>query len=176
VNLTSTISLLELFWTILAGAGLIIHLALVIDALQDKAALKSLRPDGPRNLIANINLWDDASRAVLQVGFMVIGLYSMLVPPNPAASQSTSAVPGLIIVALEIMLIGVSVSDLRAKAALLGMMTRYTLVETAEPLNGASIVLVPPSSPPGSVAVSHQDNVTTVQVRDKEPTHDDPQS
>jgi hypothetical protein len=176
VNLTSTISLLELFWTILAGAGLIIHLALVIDALQDKAALKSMRPDGPRNLVANINLWDDASRAVLQVGFMLIGLYSMLLPPNPATAQSTSALPGLIIVMLEIMLIAVSVSDLRAKAALLSMMTRYTLVEDEAALKASRLFLAHANSPPGSVAVTHEDNVTTVTVTDKEPTHDDPQS
>ena len=175
MNLTSTVSVVELMWTILAGLGFMVHMALVIDAIKDKAALKGLPPEGPRNLVANINLWDDASRAVLQVAFLIIGLYAMFTPPNAAANSSASALPGIIILLMEVMLIVVSVSDLRAKVALLGMVTRYTLVVSDEALKPSSSVLEPTSPPIGSVAVSRQDSVTTVQVRDKETSYDNTQ-
>ena len=174
-TLTETISIVELVWTVLAAFGFTLHMALVVDALKDKAALKALRPDGPRNLIANINLWDDASRAVLQVAFLSIGLYAMFIPPNPASTQS--ALPGVIIILMEIMLIVVSISDLRAKATLLGMMARYTLSEADVAPSPSSVLQEPASDqmPPGSVAVSRADHATTVTVTDKETCHDDPQ-
>lgn len=160
MNLTATVNLIELLWTIMAGLGFTVHMALVIDAVKDKAALRVLRPDGPRNLIANINLWDDLSRAVLQVAFLCIGLYAMLTPPNPKAAPNSSALPGIIIIVMELMLIAVSIADLKAKATLLGMVTRYTLVEADDPLRPASIALAPSSDPPDPPPDAYDDKET----------------
>jgi hypothetical protein len=175
IGLTETISFVELLWTVMAAFGFTLHMALVVDAIKDKAALKALRPNGPRNLIANINLWDDASRAVLQIAFLTIGVYAMITPPNPYSAQS--ALPGVVIILMEIMLIVVSISDLRAKAALLGMMARYTLTEVDVAPRSSSLLQEPASDqmPPGSVAVSRADHAYTVTVTDKETCHDDTQ-
>ena len=159
MDLTETVSVWELAWTILAGIGLVLHLALVIDALRDKFALNEkiklghARKDGPRYTLANLNIVEDLSRAALQLGLLLIGLIAMGNPPNPVTSGAPS---GIILLVVELILIAVSVYSLRSRYRVVSQMRSYIFQAGL------------PSLAPGEGNVSYQDGVTTTSVRDKE--------
>jgi hypothetical protein len=164
-NISPTVSVLELLWTILAGVGLLVHMVLMVDALRDKAALNATGQNGPRKLIADMNAIDDATRAILQLAFLIVGILAMFNPSTTASGNPSlvSTVAGVVFIGGEMMLVAVSVYNLHGRYKLVSMMLEYGLLDTCQldtcPLKGHH-----PAH--GEVTVERADDVTTVHVRD----------
>lgn len=180
-NITPTMNVLELLWTILAGVGLLVHLVLMVDALRDKAALRASGQNGPRKLIADMNAIDDATRAALQLAFLIVGILAMFNPANTTSGDPsvTGVVASVVFVCGELMLVAVSLYNLHGRYLLVSMMLKYGLLDTCQqedcPLKGHHPAHTGPPVPPaptvalalGGVSVERVDDVTTVQVRDQ---------
>ena len=177
---TETVTWGELLWTCLACIGLVVHLILMLDAIKDKIALNASGQNGPRKLIADMNAIDDAGRAMLQFGFVVIGVLAMLNPSNPNTSgvNLLGATFAAVLIGGEIVLVAVSVYNLRGRYKLVSMMLEYGLLDTCQqencpmrghhPAHGEPVV---PALQPGGVSVERIDDSTVIAVRDQQETN-----
>lgn len=101
-------SLLEMIWTGLALIALSLWIGGVLTALADARALQ-MRPahrgNGPRAEILRARLWTALLDALVQAGFVGIGVIAMWTPPPVRPPiEASAAATGLLLVAIEFIL------------------------------------------------------------------------
>ena len=92
MDLTHTASLLEVFWTVMVGIGLIIALRVHRKVVGDEHALSKREdyiPDGPRAILARSRIRTERVKIASMIGFVAIGVNAMRYPP-PAGHSATN--------------------------------------------------------------------------------------
>jgi hypothetical protein len=105
INVTATVSLLELTWVIIGLIGLTAHFTLFFRSIEDKRI--AIRHNSARR----IHLMSDACirrqfvYALAQLGMILLGLNAMTIPPNDDAPTVAVIVSGMTIIFVELFLI-----------------------------------------------------------------------
>ena len=81
-------SSIELIQMCVAAIGVGISCWAVLDAIKDSMALSLSGINGARRMIADSNIASETERLVVQMGFLCIGLTSVILPPPPAGPHS----------------------------------------------------------------------------------------
>lgn len=105
INITPTISLVELLWVLIGAVGLGAHISLLLKGIGDKriAYVHHVAPYIMR--VANTAIRRQSVYAGVQLVMIFLGVNSMRLPPNDAATSVTAWVSGALIIMGEILLI-----------------------------------------------------------------------
>lgn len=119
--ISSTISALELFPTVIAFVSFCVGLLGLRATLEDLAALRDVRMDDERRIIAADNLRNIVYRIIIKLALIGNGIYVMILPPAVRAAPVPPAVWGYATttVVTSVMLMLGTISDLQARRTLL---------------------------------------------------------
>ena len=121
---------IEVVWTLLSLAGLVLHLAGIRAARYDMRALRLRSINGARLLIVRGHLIHHAVRALVKVAFIIVGVIGMNLPPMPP-SHPPQVAGGIIIIMLiaNVALVGASLVDALHRRALIDWYRAQALEE-----------------------------------------------
>jgi hypothetical protein len=83
VTLSPNVDFIELFVVVLGTIGLAISLIMLAIIQGDRRAVKEAGTNGINKRLTNADLRNELSRTYKLIGFVVIGLMLMTIPPNP---------------------------------------------------------------------------------------------
>ncbi len=112
IDLTPTISVFEVLWTVLAALGGVYAVMNMREAISDWQTVKAVTPPDARHLIARKEIRVEAGRVVALLGFVGLGLIAFTRSPGTTPSTILQAA---IFVVIEATLVANSVLDHRAR-------------------------------------------------------------
>jgi hypothetical protein len=112
MNLSDTVSLLELFVFIVSVAGISLSALLVAVYIADRSHIKAGGGDRIDMRMVNGNLRNELKRIYIQLGYMTLAVYAMTVPPpiRPANARFGDVLIYLLI-SFELVMISASLWD-----------------------------------------------------------------
>jgi len=106
VQLTHTISVVEVVWTIFCGLGLYFNVSLFWRASIDLAALRLNKINHIREHAAVTHVLSFAGMSFVQFVMLLIGLMAMTIPDNPVSKFRYAVATIFIIVSFVLALLG----------------------------------------------------------------------
>lgn len=125
IQLTRTISLLELVYTTIAVVGILTMVYTAIDNRIGLTAAKEIGVNGPVEDIASIGFWDGIAGVIFHSTFGGIGLIAMTLPPAPGDRTFQTQLIAWAFVAAQGSILGIQIRN-QVKRVL---MRRIILVE-----------------------------------------------
>lgn len=137
MNLTPTISVLELVYALVALYGLIVTTQNALDALADYRVIGQRRLNGGRRIVARGNIRREYLRIGQLAGCLVIALYAMTRPPMPGFHPIQVLIVPACLIVIEVTCVINSASDRHDRKALIALLNAiyHAGTQTAPPLH-----------------------------------------
>lgn len=111
INVTATVSLLELIWVLIGTSGVTVHVSLFLRYLTDKRLVIKYKGTKQEEFTANSGLRAQGLYALVQLGMLFIGINAMLIPPVTYVPTINSTLGAVFFIAIEVLLIVNGVLD-----------------------------------------------------------------
>lgn len=99
----------EILWTIVAGAGVVVHLRGAAFAVGDRRAV--IDGDHALRMIATGRLRGEVIRCVVDVGFAAVGLYAMTQPDPPHLTPGAILLTSVLIGCVALLVVNAALDD-----------------------------------------------------------------
>ena len=127
INLTETISLLELIWVIIGSVGVFMHSTMLANCLIDRRIATRHHANEAELLAASTAVRQQASYDWIQFLMVLLGAMAMVLPnPTPAPTTTQAIVGSLIFIIVEVSLIINGLLDYRDRVKL-GQLVKETV-------------------------------------------------
>lgn len=98
MNLTHTVSWIELAWTLFTVLGCIFTSRMLYRATEDLLYLRVQKVNGFREFSATTTIWVFTTLTLIQFIYVIIGGVAMTIPTNDHVSSGSVAVGGILVV------------------------------------------------------------------------------